>query len=344
MEIDEQDKRRITKCLTMLVIFSHRPKDKQAWNDCRIASSELRDIARSLLAGKTEEDAGITSVLTELDGFAERLRFSPEDDNARRSFEASLEDLIFRIRILFGVDIQMFSKKSVDHLEEKYYSGYKDSWRQLDEIICSYLQTDHKVLDAGCGKYRSLAKGKCREITGIDWDKDAIKNPDIDVLYIGNLEKLPLPDNMFDDIICSDVVQHLKDPMACFKEFSRVLKDGGLCFVKTPNLLNYRVFATKITPNWLHNWYMKNIVICVVKQDYTYYRANRPNKLIKMIGEAGFDLLTLKLVEDKPDYLRFSPITYSAGIIFERLLNRFNFLSRLRSSMILVFKKSDNAN
>ena len=154
---------------------------------------------------------------------------------------------------------------------------------------------------------------------------------------------MPLADGAFDGIVCCDAVQHLKDPMTCFKEFSRVLKVGGLCFVKTANLWNYAVLVTRLTPNWFHNWYMKHVVICIIEQDPVYYRANTPGKLIAMMREAGFDVVSLILVEDKPEYLRFSPITYAAGIALQRLANRFAFLSRFRGSgLLVVLKKSNN--
>jgi 2-polyprenyl-3-methyl-5-hydroxy-6-metoxy-1,4-benzoquinol methylase len=200
------------------------------------------------------------------------------------------------------------------------------------------------VLDAGCGQYVSIAKGRCREITGIDTDNDILKNPDIDIPVIGNLENLTLPENKFDDIICLDVIEHLKDPMSCFKGFSRVLKDGGHCFIATPNVLHYAVLTTKLTPNWLHNWYAKRILRDKTDPFPTYFRANRPNKLIAMMHKAGFDVVMLKMVEEQPSYLRFSSITYLAGIGYERFVNRFSFLSVFRSNIIVVFRKSNNTN
>jgi hypothetical protein len=104
--VDAQNERRITDSLNRLVAFGRNPRDPQAWNEARIALGELGDTAGRLLAGKPQEDASLTSSLTELDGFAENLRNSPANDDARRHFEVSLGDVEYRIKRLFAVSIR----------------------------------------------------------------------------------------------------------------------------------------------------------------------------------------------------------------------------------------------
>lgn len=52
---------------------------------------------------------------------------------------------------------------------------------------------------------------------------------------IENIENLPLPDAVFDGIICSSVIEYLSKPDVCLREFHRVLKPGGLLLISAPN-------------------------------------------------------------------------------------------------------------
>lgn len=60
-----------------------------------------------------------------------------------------------------------------------------------------------------------------------------------------NLEKLTFPDNSFDLFISQDVMEHIFNPEAAFKEIARVLKPGGAHIFTAP-LIN----KTNITEVW----------------------------------------------------------------------------------------------
>jgi len=92
--------------LTKLVTFGRNPRNRLAWDEARIALGDLGDATGGLLASKPQEDVALTSSLTELDGYADRLRKSPGDKDARNGFELSLGDVEYRIKRLFGVSIR----------------------------------------------------------------------------------------------------------------------------------------------------------------------------------------------------------------------------------------------
>jgi len=50
-----------------------------------------------------------------------------------------------------------------------------------------------------------------------------------------NNDKLPFPDEHFDGVIMTHVLEHLDNPMACGTEIARVLRRGGTMYVETPN-------------------------------------------------------------------------------------------------------------
>jgi 2-polyprenyl-3-methyl-5-hydroxy-6-metoxy-1,4-benzoquinol methylase len=48
-------------------------------------------------------------------------------------------------------------------------------------------------------------------------------------------DPLPLPDHSFDCILCMEVIAHLENPRFVFREFSRLLRPGGMLLLTMPN-------------------------------------------------------------------------------------------------------------
>jgi ubiquinone/menaquinone biosynthesis C-methylase UbiE len=45
---------------------------------------------------------------------------------------------------------------------------------------------------------------------------------------------LPYKDESFDAVLCNQVLEHVKNPWVCVKEFHRVLKGGGILILSSP--------------------------------------------------------------------------------------------------------------
>jgi len=91
-----------------------------------------------------------------------------------------------------------------------------------------------KILEAGCGlgEYLDLFEGN---LVGTDLSLNALKKarifcPKADY-FQANSEKIPLKDESFDCILLPDVIEHVEDDMALFKEAHRILKKGGRILV-----------------------------------------------------------------------------------------------------------------
>jgi ubiquinone/menaquinone biosynthesis C-methylase UbiE len=114
------------------------------------------------------------------------------------------------------------------------------------------------ILDVGCGEGFTLKKLEEKKIgkraEGIDYSSDAIKigkkiYPQL-VLSEGNVYDLKYPDNSFDLIICTEVLEHLEDPVKAVAEMKRVTS-------------KYIVFSVPNEPffmmaNFLRGKYLKN--------------------------------------------------------------------------------------
>jgi 2-polyprenyl-3-methyl-5-hydroxy-6-metoxy-1,4-benzoquinol methylase len=89
-----------------------------------------------------------------------------------------------------------------------------------------------KALDVGCrdGYWSEKLKAKGYAVTAID----------IEPHYPGAITAdanapLLFPDNEFDLIWCSEVIEHLRDPASTIREFKRILKPAGALVMTTPN-------------------------------------------------------------------------------------------------------------
>ena len=98
-----------------------------------------------------------------------------------------------------------------------------------------------RILDAGCGEGFTLAKlyelkiGK--ELAGIDYSKIAIDTakeifPYLNV-KVGDIYKLPFKEDSFDLVICTEVFEHLDNPVGALKEIERVTSKYAL--ITVPN-------------------------------------------------------------------------------------------------------------
>jgi len=106
--------------------------------------------------------------------------------------------------------------------------------------------TDDKlILDMPCGRgfYLNMIRyvSKCR-LVGAELDWDVILKAQRHVgtlpnvaLHNCNIYALPYPDNTFDAVILSEILEHIDDDVAGLKEAYRVLKPGGVVAITVPN-------------------------------------------------------------------------------------------------------------
>lgn len=97
------------------------------------------------------------------------------------------------------------------------------------------------ILDVGCGEGFTLEelrlKGIGKKLEGVDFLPRAIElgqkeHPKLD-LKVGDIFDLKYPDNSFDVVVCSEVLEHIPDPEKGLRELVRVSK--GYCVLSVPN-------------------------------------------------------------------------------------------------------------
>ncbi len=85
-----------------------------------------------------------------------------------------------------------------------------------------------KVLDVGCG--RSPYKKYIFATEYVEMDEDPAVSPDV----VGSVLKMPFPDENFDGVVCTEVLEHVKEPKKALYEIKRVLRSGGNLYLTVP--------------------------------------------------------------------------------------------------------------
>ena len=124
------------------------------------------------------------------------------------------------------------------------------------DLIATYIgTTDKKVLDLGVGMGRLLnymeERGIFAERYGIDISLDMLniaKQRNGIEVCMGRVENLPYKDNVFDMIICTDVLEHVQDLYHTVLEINRVLKRGGVLIIRVPYKEDLRLYVQKGYP------------------------------------------------------------------------------------------------
>jgi len=101
-----------------------------------------------------------------------------------------------------------------------------------------------RLLEVGCGSGKRLARMKALgwDVMGQEIDPVAVqyvqKKWAIDA-HLGPLEAMPVPQEKYDVVIMSHVIEHVHDPIALLSTCNRLLKKNGLLVLLTPNAQSY---------------------------------------------------------------------------------------------------------
>jgi SAM-dependent methyltransferase len=123
-------------------------------------------------------------------------------------------------------------------LEENWW--FFDGERNLVDLFFKkyyHSKNSLKILDIGCGTgFNSFYFNKYGSVFGIDSSPLAVnfcKQRGLKNILQGKAQNLPYDNDMFDVIICIDVLYHklVENDVEVMKEFNRVLKPGGRLFI-----------------------------------------------------------------------------------------------------------------
>ena len=85
------------------------------------------------------------------------------------------------------------------------------------------------VLDVGAGYRSNFREVQVKPYHTLD------RNPDLEPTYVGDVRNMSMiPDKSYGTVLCTEVLEHVEDPLIALREIHRVLTDTGLLIVTVP--------------------------------------------------------------------------------------------------------------
>lgn len=226
----------------------------------------------------------------------------------------------------------------------EYLKGIKsDKKSRYNKILEMIKPGDGNFLDYGCGwgHFAIEAEARGYNVTGIDLSENEINickliYPESNRLRFEQKSIQELPDNSFDIVLSSQVIEHVHNCGNYLNEINRVLKKGGRLIISTPNIVAPRFIFSLLSPKLEKN------LIEISKRingeyDKTHNHINGwdPVHFTQLVSTVGFTLQRFIPAEGVPFPMRkpFKPYMYFN-----------NRLKNLCYTMIFEFEKSNNSN
>lgn len=123
-----------------------------------------------------------------------------------------------------------------------------------------------RILDAGAGELQSrkhcmhldyVSQDFCQYEGGIygeegmhmsTWDTTRID-------LVSDILNIPAPDGSFDVVLCTEVLEHIPEPMLALDEFARLLKPGGMVILTAPFFSNVHMAPYHYCSGFSKYWY-----------------------------------------------------------------------------------------
>ncbi len=113
------------------------------------------------------------------------------------------------------------------------FNGYnRDLWMAK---IAQTISSGSDVLDAGAGTglYRHLF-AHCNYKSQDFCQESSTQGKYIKMDYVCDITDIPVSDESSDVIICTEVLEHVSEPIEVIKEFSRILRKNGRLYITAP--------------------------------------------------------------------------------------------------------------
>ena len=223
-------------------------------------------------------------------------------------------------------------------------------WQQV--ILKEYFKKikaggDWKCLDLGCGLGNNLATilEFTKNIIAFDISEDVLnfcknryKNSEIKYTR-GDVHRLPFKKEVFDLVICTEVVEHSPFPQILIKESKRVLKPNGYLILSSQNYLNFagliKIFIDAI--NKKQNWDAWGTHERDFENFITSFWIN------KVIKKEGFKILDERGADYLNAWLIWLPFVYRNYKLLDKfplfILGKLPFIKKVGMDYFLLLQK-----
>lgn len=145
----------------------------------------------------------------------------------------------------------LFSERYETLRTDPYGSCFAYSRHRLQVLLDRLLPLPSlptRLLDVGCGTGYHLAWAQARgyEAAGVDGSAEMLAearrlNPNADIRQ-AEVDALPFPGDLFDAVLCVEVLRYLPQTEPCIRELARVLRPNGVCLATASPLFNLNGF------------------------------------------------------------------------------------------------------
>jgi SAM-dependent methyltransferase len=125
----------------------------------------------------------------------------------------------------------MLTQRISEHFESfnRYYCF--DTWTVIEAVTEFAPYLTGQLLEVGCGHkpYKRLVHPFVESYVATDYDASA-SSPDI----VADAAQLPFRNETFDSVLCTQVLEHVRDPLAVVREIHRTLRPHGVALITVP--------------------------------------------------------------------------------------------------------------
>ncbi len=230
-------------------------------------------------------------------------------------------------------------------LDEEYFLIHEARYKYILKNIATLAEGKKlKILDVGCFPYHlgAALEKLGHEVYGISSTHEPIKQKRVAILNI-ETDAFPYKDNMFDVVLCSEVLEHLpQSPVPALAQMYRVTKKDGYVLVTTPNIarsINQGKMLLGRTPMYSIDAFLEN----GGQGSNLYHRHNREftlRELKTLVKHAGFTVTKATHFISYHPFRRRNrtdnPLLWSGK--FANFL-AMSAIPRLRDSILVIGKK-----
>jgi 2-polyprenyl-3-methyl-5-hydroxy-6-metoxy-1,4-benzoquinol methylase len=176
-------------------------------------------------------------------------------------------------------------------------------------IIQAIPDGSNVILDLGCASGQ-LGKElrrmhKLKELVGVELFAPAARQAAAyyDVIHEGDVEELELPYiEYFDFVVCSDILEHLRDPWSVINKINRYMKTGGILITVVPNLRYWRILRDLVLSG---NFEYADAGIL----DKTHLRFFTKASFLNILEDNNYKVILKDMVIDGPKQSIFNKFT-----------------------------------
>lgn len=135
-------------------------------------------------------------------------------------------------------------------------------YAEAERFVDSLLPRDRvlKVLDLKAGEQRFEIRPPIY-VVGVDVvQAERGRRPDADEHRVLDLERVELETEEYDVVLCVNVLEHAREPIAVLHQASTALKAGGMFVIVSPNVVSVKSFVARLIPWSVQRWFYARVL------------------------------------------------------------------------------------